>query len=502
MPDKIILEYENQNIKEKVIFERSGLLLDLSVVPDDVYKEVINDAKKKNNFIKNFIDDSLVEIDYKAFKKRYKNKLSDIILIDKYTHKNFEYRIQNQCGNYEIIILLTNDIHIEDIDDFIGVKGFIDDRYVENEYILVQIYPGNLKKIKKKFDRENVSYEENFQTIKYVYPRNIANINSYIEDKELPLSPAYEFINYDTDRQSMLRNEDIIIGLMDNGVQGKHPDLAEIFDEVKSYNFFKNQTDQTPNNREKHGTHCAGILAGFAKNKKGVVGTGAGSTLVSYKIAKGEGDNYNDSQISIFYIIQAFHKALADQCDVINCSWSLPYKSTFLHKVIIKTIKEGREGKGLPVVFAAGNAGKEISFPAIIPEVIVVSASDLNKRPFDKEYSDDGWSSNFGDNILVGAPGIKLYTTDLVDGLGETPIIINEDEYPNHSLFKGTSAAAPIIAGFIAKILINHPDLELDDIKNIITNSVIPYESNTYDDRNFGSGIINYNKLKIKINNL
>ncbi|MDP3696089.1 MAG: S8 family serine peptidase, partial [Desulfocapsaceae bacterium] len=151
----------------------------------------------------------------------------------------------------------------------------------------------------------------------------------------------------------------------------------------------------------------------------------------------------------------SFYLAKMAGADIINCSW----KSRFLLEPIADIINDlttkGRHGKGVALVFAAGNEGGALSdhgSEAALPEVITVGATGGNGRPLK--------FSNFGREVDVYTFGQDILTTS------------NGAE--KYALFSGTSASAAIISGTIALFLSQAPDLNLTDIHQKIVSFFQP----------------------------
>ena len=106
-----------------------------------------------------------------------------------------------------------------------------------------------------------------------------------------------------------LGNSNIVIAIMDDGVQLDHPDLAlNIFsnpgeipgngidddnngfvDDVHGWNFFANNNDPSPAaDQDNHGTSLAGVIAGVGNNGVGISGAAPGCRLLPLKMLTGE----------------------------------------------------------------------------------------------------------------------------------------------------------------------------------------------------------------------
>ncbi|MDO8367629.1 MAG: SH3 domain-containing protein, partial [Saprospiraceae bacterium] len=167
----------------------------------------------------------------------------------------------------------------------------------------------------------------------------------------------------------------------------------------------------------------------------------------------------------------AFEHALLNGADIISCSLGFPKPvplSTYVSNYITRVIREGRNGKGLPVFIAAGNANpasnnvpRQLSDFAAHPDVMCITAS--NSRDESSSYT------FYGSNAFLCAP------SNGNDGVGVTTATVsaNGDSllHSYTSRFGGTSSAAPLTAGVCALMLSANPDLTLGEIKDILRRS-------------------------------
>jgi subtilisin family serine protease len=129
---------------------------------------------------------------------------------------------------------------------------------------------------------------------------------------------------------------------------------------------------------------------------------------------------------------------------------------------IEKAAAAGRNGKGCAILFAAGNAGRPVGYPADLSVVICVSASNQfdEAKTFDSRDG-EGWSSNYGRQVALAAPGVENRTTDNLGRDGAS-----EENY--NDFFNGTSSSTPIVAGACGLMLSVNPDLTAADIRSIL----------------------------------
>lgn len=252
----------------------------------------------------------------------------------------------------------------------------------------------------------------------------------------------------------------VILAILDTGVDVNHPDLKDrLVPGTNTTNPLKSTRDS-----EGHGTHVAGIAAASTNNGLGVAGI-AGANVKIMPIKVFEGDGGSDVSISDGIIWAADHGA-----KVINMSFGTFYKSTVLNDAIDYAYE-----KGVVMVAAAGNwASEEISYPAALSKVISVSA--INKQNQLADFS------SYGPMIDVCAPGEEIYSTFWDPYKGST-----------YTELSGTSMASPMVAGVAAAMLAKRPQLNNEEVRQILEASATDLGTPGWDTK-FGHGKINMAK--------
>lgn len=269
-----------------------------------------------------------------------------------------------------------------------------------------------------------------------------------------------------------LGSREIKIAVIDTGFDTEHPTLRGDGSKIRnSFNAVNRSGDASPWFQAddgswgvfSHGTSCAAVAAGVL-DAQGVLGAAPNARIIPIKL-----DILSDDAIR-----NAFEHALLNGADIISCSLGFPKPvplSTFVSNTISRVAREGRNGKGIPIFIAAGNANpasnnqpRQISDFAAHPEVICVTAS--NSLDESSSYT------FFGPNAFLCAP------SNGNEGVGITTatVKVSSDgsslEHAFTSRFGGTSSATPLTAGVCALMLSANPDLTLDEIKDILRRSV------------------------------
>ena len=206
------------------------------------------------------------------------------------------------------------------------------------------------------------------------------------------------------------------VAILDTGIDGSHPDLdGNVVPGTSILDGSDGLSD--PNG---HGTAMAGIIAAETDNGAGVAGVGYAGVQVMPVTVLGADGTGQDSDI-----IEGVVYAAENGADVILMAFSNPGYSELLQEAIDYAWDEGAV-----LVAATGNDGSSsVTFPAGDRGVIGVSNTDQGDAL--------NGSSNYGQNVFLGAPGTGIATTSAGGGYGS---------------ITGTSAAAAEVAGAAALV--------------------------------------------------
>lgn len=244
-------------------------------------------------------------------------------------------------------------------------------------------------------------------------------------------------------------DEEVVVGIIDSGIQGTHPDLNDnlwnnpdsneygYVNDIHGYNFV-NRVGGTPTDYNGHGTQVAGIVGAKGNNYEGICGVNWNVSLAWLGVG-------NDGNISDSAVVEALNYANLHDIMIVNCSWSSNSYSSDVEKAI-------RNYRGLFVASAGNNGnnidGTEKSYPACYdsPNILAVASTTLSD-----ELSSD---TNYGfENVDIAAPGEDIYTTD-----------INS----SYDYASGSSMAAAHVSGVAALIKSEYPGLSTSQLKTAI----------------------------------
>jgi len=248
----------------------------------------------------------------------------------------------------------------------------------------------------------------------------------------------------------------VVIAVVDQGIDSLHPDLVgNIYGSG-----FDSESGTTPARLlGEHGTPCAGIIAARKDNNIGVVGVAPNCKVMS--ISNSLQSTPNSRQKRGDGINWAWQNGAA----VISSSWRSGIQYSIIDNAITNAQNFGRGGLGTVIVFSVGNANSSVvSYPANLNDDILavgaISPCGERKHPNSCD-GETGWGSNWGPELDVMAPGVKVPTTDNFGSAGYGPKYYMED-------FNGTSAAAPHVAGLAGLLIGMNPCLTQRQVGDII----------------------------------
>jgi len=261
----------------------------------------------------------------------------------------------------------------------------------------------------------------------YVEPNMKAEALMVPNDPSWNLQWGPQKIEADWAWNTTIGSNDILVAVVDTGVDYTHPDLAASYVPL-GYDWANNDAD--PIDDYGHGTHCAGIIAAELNNGIGIAGV-AQVRIMAEKVLDSYGSGSWD------WIANGIIHAVDVGADIISMSLGGYGESELLHEAVRYAYESG-----VLVIAAAGNDNSNIKlYPAGYGEVVAVAATDQSDAK--------AWFSNWGDWIEVAAPGVDIYST--VPG-----------GYESHS---GTSMACPHVSGVAALIWSRFPTNSRDWVR-------------------------------------
>ncbi|MCO4792245.1 MAG: S8 family serine peptidase [Bacteriovoracaceae bacterium] len=301
----------------------------------------------------------------------------------------------------------------------------------------------------------------------------------------ISISRAYQ------NRRSQPR-EEIIVAVVDTGVDYTHEDLKEVMwtnpgeiagngidddgngyiDDIHGINTLVRDSDgnATVNMKDthSHGTHVSGSIGAQQNNGKGIAGIAGNVKIMGIRTVPNSSDELDVD------VIEAFLYAAKMGAKVINCSFGKDRNEGGM--AVSETIEHIRDTYGVLVVAAAGNSSRNIdrrpTYPASFANdnlLVVASTSSRGSMSYFSNYGLTG--------VDVAAPGSGILSTT-----------------PNnrYSSMSGTSMASPNTAGVAAEVLAHYPELGPVELKKVLMDSVT--KSSRYNGKVVSGGRVDLEK--------
>jgi thermitase len=249
----------------------------------------------------------------------------------------------------------------------------------------------------------------------------------------------------------------VYIAVLDTGIDANHEDLNRKMrrhsnGQVYGYNTWNNNTDTQ--DRNGHGTHCAGIAAADINNSRGIAGVAAWNPsvpdshtyvqLMPVKVLSDSGSGTLDS------VARGITWAADNGAHILSISLGSGGGSQQLQNAV-----DYAWNRGCLVVAAAGNGGSSSPvYPAFYTNCIAVAATD--STDFLASFS------QFGSWVDIAAPGVTILST--IPGNGYTPL-------------DGTSMACPHVAGAAAVLWSHNLSLTNAQLRAALETNVDPYRT-------------------------
>lgn len=223
--------------------------------------------------------------------------------------------------------------------------------------------------------------------------------------------------------------EDIVVAVIDTGIDFSHPELSDrmwenpgeivgngiddddndYVDDICGWDFYEDN-NSVFDLYDDHGTHVAGTIAAEA-NTEGVIGVAPNVKIMSLKFLGPEGSGSTSGAI------EAINYAKAMGAKVANCSWGGNDDDLLLKQAI--------ELSGMLFVVSAGNSyydmdyGDPKSYPACFTSSNILTVAAVESDGDLPDFSNRGSVS-----VDVGAPGVNIYSTipDVAEGVAAVSV--------------------------------------------------------------------------------
>lgn len=253
--------------------------------------------------------------------------------------------------------------------------------------------------------------------------------------------------------------KNVVVTILDDGIEKSHPDLAQNYDQLASYDVNGNDHDPTPrydpSNENKHGTRCAGEVAAVGNNSHCMVGIAYNARIGGIRMLDGD----------VTDVVEA--KSLGvrpDYIHIYSASWgpdddgkTVDGPGPLAKQAFEMGIKKGRKGLGSIYVWASGNGGRQADhcscdgYTNSIYTISISSTTESGNEPWYLEPCASTLATTYSSGEYYDR---KIMTTDL-----------NQRCTDSHT---GTSVSAPMVAGIIALALEANPLITWRDVQHLL----------------------------------
>ena len=282
--------------------------------------------------------------------------------------------------------------------------------------------------------------------------------NSGTADVDLNMPEAWELTT---------GSDETVIAVIDTGINYLHEDLADnmwvnpgeipgnevdddgngYVDDVHGINAITGSGDPLDDN--KHGSHCAGTIAGRGHNAKGVAGVNWRAKLIGCKFLSATGGGNTADAVECMDYLYGLRMRTAHPVKIVasSNSWGGGAFSQALQDSIARHLQAG-----ILFIAAAGNssANNDVSnnYPSNYPLPNIIAVAAIDRKDALASFSSYGRR-----RVHVGAPGVDVLSSVL------------EQDY---ALLSGTSMATPHVSGLVGLLKAQEPSRDWRALKNLV----------------------------------
>ena len=222
----------------------------------------------------------------------------------------------------------------------------------------------------------------------------------------------------------------LVVAVVDTGIDLEHPDLIDNL--IPGINLI--ERNKLPQDDFGHGTNVAGIVGATVGNDKGIAGIARNVQIMPIKALASDGYG-GEKELG-----EGIRYAIDHGANIVLLSLGLNKQSTYMDLIV-----RYAEEKNVLLIAAVGNEGNAIKYPAGFKTVLAVGGIGEDNEMESR--------SNHGPELDLVAPW-NVYTT----ALG------GRYEYK-----EGSSMAAPQVAGVAALVWSKYPELKVNQLRNLLT---------------------------------
>jgi subtilisin family serine protease len=303
------------------------------------------------------------------------------------------------------------------------------------------------------------------------------------------------------------------IGIVDDGLETGHPDLAANVDTANDYDWNGNDNDPSPGPDDDHGTACAGNAAAVGNNGIGMTGSAPAAKLIGLRLIAASVTDAQEAA-AMNYLINS--TSGTNLLHIKSNSWGPSDTGTLLEEPGVLTraalrnaATTGRGNLGSIILWAGGNGGSasganadNSNYDGYANSIYTIAVGAFDSQSRRSNYSERGANLVVVAPSSGASPALGVGTVDRSGSVGynsgSTGGEISDANYTVN--FGGTSSSTPSTAGVAALLLQRNPNLGWRDMQEIFIRSakrVNPNESEWATNsaglrfnHNYGAGLV------------
>jgi subtilisin family serine protease len=260
---------------------------------------------------------------------------------------------------------------------------------------------------------------------------------------------------------SRFSGKGIKVAVLDTGFDLDHPDFRGR--QVTSQSFIPGQDVQDDNG---HGTHCIGTSCGPRNPVRGRrYGIAYEAEIFAGKVLTNQGSALGRSTLA------GIEWAVNANCHIVSMSLGSRVEPGASYLNAFESTAREAMRRGTLIVAAAGNDSrrsqsqiKPVSSPANCPSIMAVAAVDRFMRTADFSNA----AINTDASVDIAGPGVEVYSSAPEPAPTPQPPFFRQWTARNDTI-SGTSMATPHVAGVLALLRQEFPDLTAGEIWRLLT---------------------------------
>ncbi|MEO8209867.1 MAG: S8 family serine peptidase [bacterium] len=364
--------------------------------------------------------------------------------------------------------------------------------------------------VDEKYLEQLISLGSKNEFIEYIQPNGRMKLEGISETNFSPNDPYYglqyylNLIGMQNVWDITLGDSNIVIGVIDSGLDFLHPDLLTSYkinygeygngkesngidddqngfiDDYRGWDFTDEpftgdptrgdyldpDNDPTDDNVFSHGTAVTGIINASFNNNLGISSVAPKCKVLVLRAFDAQGGGEEDD------VANAVLYGISRGVRIFNFSFGDVIYSNLLRDVVRYAYT-----KNVFISCSAGNNGRDdLHYPSAYDEVTSVAFSD--------ESDFRAGQASFGETVDIFAPAVQSLTTT-IRGKG------NSTYNSDYAKINGSSFAAPLVAGVAGLLLSRNPDLTNEELRGIMVSSTSFMPGQTVWDHTHSSGRLN-----------